>query len=58
MYKKCHDFASKRQFLVDYIEQITYYNDKIIVHGAVPIKTGKQSENHEETSRLEFLING
>ena len=55
-YEESNSFTTKRQFLVDYIEQITYWNDKIAVHGSIPIKTGKRDEVEDDASRLEFCI--
>lgn len=58
-YAQCNDFTSKRQFLVDYVEQITYWNDKIAVHGSIPVLIGKQTDQNyddTETSKLEFYI--
>src|SRR5437879_3207667 len=34
----CVDFASKRQFLVDYVEKVVFLNDRVAVHGSVPIR--------------------
>ncbi len=59
-YQQSNDFSSKREFLVNYIEQITYWNDRIAVHGSVPIRIDQQNTNTEsgesETSKLEFII--
>jgi hypothetical protein len=36
--ERCTDFDSRGQFLVDYIEKIIYYHDKVTLVGSVPIE--------------------
>lgn len=54
-YQQSDDFASKRQFLVDYVKRIIYWNDKIEILGTVPI-TMRSERGDLETSRLEFRL--
>ena len=54
-FQQCADFGSKRQFLLDYMENITYWNDKLAIHGAVPV-TVKTVRGETETSRIEFRV--
>jgi site-specific DNA recombinase len=51
---KCADFASKRQFLLDYVEKVVHVKDKVALHGSVPIKTGHGED--AETNKLSFCI--
>ena len=37
-YAKCDDFETKRQFLLDYIEKIVFWDDRIMVCGSVPVR--------------------
>jgi site-specific DNA recombinase len=56
-YKKCVDFETRRQFLLDYVEQITYWNDKIALHGSVPIVIeSNDKKGGKETKKLGFKI--
>jgi site-specific DNA recombinase len=40
-----NDFDAKRRFLMDFISQITYRNDRVTVHGSAPV--GKSSIDFE-----------
>lgn len=53
-YQKCVDFDTTRKFLTDYIDSISYYNDKIEVNGSIPIDSG--SEEKENTPKVAFNI--
>lgn len=56
--EKCDDFEAKRQFLLDYVDKIVYWNEKVELHGSVPVKL-KVYENGEHTTELakiEFCI--
>lgn len=55
-YKKCVDFETKRQFLLDYVEKVVYWNDKIAVHGSVPVNIKPDRGREIETSKIEFQI--
>lgn len=58
-YKQCTDFETKRQFLLDCVEKVTYLNDKITVHGRVPIIIAERDKKHSDDSRsynVEFQI--
>ncbi|MCX6786174.1 MAG: hypothetical protein NTZ18_05025, partial [Candidatus Komeilibacteria bacterium] len=62
-YEKCSDFQTKRQFLLDYVEHITNWNDKIAVHGSVPVQAGKTNKDGDQTAesemgKIEFMIKG
>ena len=41
--EQCNDFASTRQFLLDYVEKIVLSHDDITIIGRVPLGTGEQS---------------
>jgi site-specific DNA recombinase len=45
------DFETKRQFLLDYVDKIVYWNEKVELHGSVPVKL-KIYENRKETTEL------
>jgi DNA invertase Pin-like site-specific DNA recombinase len=51
---KCTDFASTRQFLLDYAEKIVFVNGKVSLHGQVPIR--HTEGNTTETNMLPFRI--
>jgi hypothetical protein len=55
---RCRDFASKRQFLLDYVEKINFIDDNVTLHGSVPIKIAISGRAHAgaETGKLEFRI--
>jgi len=62
-YKKCSDFQTKRQFLLDYVEHVTNWNYKITVHGSVPVQAGKTNKDGDQTAesemgKIEFSIEG
>jgi len=53
-FAKCGDFASTRQFLLDYVEKVVHLKDKVAVHVSVPIKSGHGED--AETNKLPFCI--
>jgi hypothetical protein len=53
-FAKCADFASTRQFISDYVEKVVFANDKVALHGQVPIQ--HTQGNNIETSMLPFRI--
>lgn len=55
-HKKAVDFESKRKFLLDYVERVTYWNDEIAVHGSVPVTMKSEHGRETETSKIEFQI--
>jgi len=48
----CSDTRNKRQFLLDYIEKVTFLNDKVSIHGRIPFR----GQNLKEPSFLPFCI--
>jgi site-specific DNA recombinase len=36
-FEQCNDFATKRQFLLDFIARVTYRNDRVTVAGRIPV---------------------
>jgi hypothetical protein len=53
------DFASRRQFLFDDAEKITFADDNVTIHGSVPINVPARSGRalaSAETGKLEFRI--
>ena len=57
-HKRCRDFASKRQFLLDHVEKVTFIDDRVTIHGSVALKLTTTSRElaETETSKLEFRI--
>jgi hypothetical protein len=55
-FQKCKDFATTRQFLLDYVEKVTHAKDKVWLYGRVPIK--HRSGNDTELNDLSFCIEG
>lgn len=49
-YEKCDSFETKRQFLLDYIEKVVFWDEKIMVCGSVPVKSP------EGESKIDFKI--
>jgi hypothetical protein len=52
------DFDTKRQFILDYVEKIVYQNNKVEIHGSVPIKLKAYEESNSELAKIEFCIKG
>lgn len=60
-YRKAVDFETKRQFLLDHVEKIMFWNDKIVLHGQVPVTItpeykGRNRVSEPETHKIEFRI--
>lgn len=45
-YEQCNNTENKRQFLTNFIERVTYRNDRVAVEGSVPV----------DSSKVEFVI--
>lgn len=54
-FEKSIDFDTKRQFFLDYIDKVVYFEDQIAIHGSVPIERGTDGE---EQGKIEFKIPG
>lgn len=56
--EKCTDFESKRKFLLEFVEKITYHEGQVILHGSVPIKlkTHESSDQQSEMNNISFSI--
>jgi hypothetical protein len=54
-FEKCTDFDTKRQFFLDYLDKVVYFEDQIAIHGSVPIE---QDAEGEDKGRIEFKITG
>jgi Recombinase zinc beta ribbon domain len=57
-FERCDDFATKRQFLLDHIEKVVFWNDNVTVHGSVPIlqKCGGGAAEPEDAAQIGFCI--
>lgn len=57
-FEKCTDFETKRQFLLDYVGKIVYWNEKVEFHGNVPVqlKVYEDRQQKTELAKLEFCI--
>lgn len=57
-FEKATNFEIKRQFLQEYIEKIVYWNDKVELHGSVPVKLKvyEGKETNTELAKIEFCI--
>jgi site-specific DNA recombinase len=53
--EKCDDYDSKRQFLVGHIEKVIYWKNKVVIVGAVPLKSGNRDDATENV-KIEFRI--
>lgn len=56
--EKCQDFETKRQFLLDYVEQVTYQEGRVALHGSVPVKLQvyENQDQPSEASKIRFSI--
>ena len=54
--KRCRDFASKRQFLLDHVEKVTFIDDKITIHGSVAVTTISRAPAETAVGKIEFRI--
>ena len=50
-FERCDDFATKRQFLLDHIEKVVFWNDNVTVHGSVPILQKRDTERLTPATR-------
>ena len=57
-FEKCTNFETKRQFLLDFIEEVIYGHGKITVKGFVPIQRNvtPDSDQAEENNMIEFNV--
>jgi site-specific DNA recombinase len=56
--KKCVDFDTRRQFLLDHIERIIYKERHVILHGSVPVRLKAYEDPNQSTtlSKVGFQI--
>jgi site-specific DNA recombinase len=56
--KRGRDFVSKRQFLLDHVEKVTFIDDRVTIHGSVALKltATSRASAEMEASKLEFRI--
>jgi hypothetical protein len=54
--KRCRDFASKRQFLLDHVEKVTFIDDKATIHGSVAVTAISRAPAETEAGKLEVRI--
>ena len=52
--KRCHDFVSKRQFLLEYVQKITFIDDRVTIQGSVALTTAGRAPAETEAGKLEF----
>lgn len=59
-FEKCDDFETKRQFLLDHIKKVVYWDEEIELHGSVPVKLKvyEGKEQDIEMAKIEFCIKG
>lgn len=59
-FERINNFDTKRQFCLDFIDEVQYDHGKITVKGFVPIQLQKYSDPDQtsEASRVEFSIKG
>jgi len=57
-FEGCTEFESKRQLLLDYIQQVAFNSGKVELHGSVPIhlKAYEDSEQTSEARKIDFSI--
>jgi hypothetical protein len=55
--EKSADFDAKRKFILDHVEKIVYNDDRVVLHGSVPIKIKSYDKNQlAEAGKIEFKI--
>jgi len=56
--EKNTDFDTKRQFLQDYISKVVYWDNKVELHGFVPVKLKvyEGRETNTELAKIEFCV--
>jgi site-specific DNA recombinase len=54
--KRCRDFTSKRQFLLDHVEKVTFVDDKVTIHGSVALTATSLAPAETEPGKLGFRI--
>lgn len=42
--------------MLDYVEKVTYWNDRIAVHGSVPVTIKSEDGREAETNKIEFRV--
>ena len=58
-FEKCTNFEIRRQFLLDFIEEVVYVPEKITVKGFMPVQLPTYATDQTgETNRIEFRIEG
>lgn len=59
-FEQCHDFENMRRFFLDYVEKIVFTNDKVQLHGSVPVKLKAYDDRDQPTqlAKIEFCIKG
>lgn len=57
-FKKYTNFDTKRQFPQDYISKVVYWDNKVELHGFVPVKLKvyEGKETNTELAKIEFCI--
>jgi len=57
-FEKCANFESKRQFLLEHIEKVTYLKYGVTIHGSAPIKLRayEDPDQTSEVSKIPFQI--
>lgn len=57
-FKKYTNFDTKRQFPQDYISKVVYWDNKVELHGFVPVKLKvyEGRETNTELAKIEFCI--
>jgi site-specific DNA recombinase len=51
-FRECSDTRNKRQFLLDYIQKVAFLNDKVSIHGRIPLR----GHNQDAPGFLPFCI--
>lgn len=58
-FEKCLNFETKRQFLLDFIEEVVYVPGNIVVKGFISLQLPTRADlDRSETNRIEFSIEG
>ena len=57
-FRSCVDFSSKRQFLLDHIDKVVFSNDRVELHGSVPVRVSASEAATDEAddSKIDFCI--
>ena len=57
-FRSCADFSSRGQFLLDHIDKVVFSNERIELHGSVPVRVSanEAAPDKADAGKIEFCI--